>query len=219
METQGPTIRPLPEKTMGDYLSRIATLDEPPDEFGPYSIAYDIKHRLYVPVKIWIEDEPALYLDSEHKVQMSSAHRDHLEQMAPVLGQIALEVVGVAGNLRSGASKGGKLVAGEGGRFASLDARAAIGDDLTPHHMPQAALGFTSRADGGALVMTAKEHAMTRTFGALGRVTARADKGKPFRDVLAQDMRNVRQIVGPKYDQGLQDLLKYYYDNFPELME
>jgi hypothetical protein len=28
----------------------------------------------------------------------------------------------------------------------------------------------------------------------------------------------VRQIVGPKYDQGIRDLLQYYRTNFPELM-
>jgi RHS repeat-associated protein len=46
------------------------------------------------------------------------------------------------------ASRG--VTAGEAGRFADLDARAVVGDGLTPHHMPQAALNFTSRADGGA---------------------------------------------------------------------
>lgn len=93
-----------------------------------------------------------------------------------------------------------------------------MGDALTPHHMPQVALGFTSRAEGGALVMTAEEHAMTRTYGVLGRITARQEAGMSFRDVLARDIRDVRQIVGPKYDAGLRDLLKYYWHNFPDLM-
>ncbi|WP_434042141.1 MULTISPECIES: RHS repeat-associated core domain-containing protein [Sorangium] len=118
----------------------------------------------------------------------------------------------------AGAARGG-VVAGEAGRFAALDARRLVGDGLTPHHMPQAALGFTSRADGGALVMMAEEHAATRTYGALGRVTARTEAGMSFRDVLARDIRDVRQIVGPKYDQGLRDLLQLYRRDFPELME
>ncbi len=32
-------------------------------------------------------------------------------------------------------------------------------------------------------------------------------------------MRDVRQIVGPNYDNGLRQMLQYYYDNFPELMQ
>ncbi len=98
------------------------------------------------------------------------------------------------------------------------DARAVVGDALTPHHMPQAALGFTSRAEGGALVMTNAEHTLTRTYFAKGVATARAEAGLSFRRVLARDVRDVRQIAGPKYDQGLRDLLQYYRTNFPELM-
>lgn len=115
-------------------------------------------------------------------------------------------------------SHGGGVVAGEAGRFARLEARAVVADALTPHHMPQAALGFTSRADGGALVLPAAEHALTRTYGALGRATRRAEADMVFRDVLARDMRDVRQIAGSRYDQGLRDLLQYYRDNYPELM-
>lgn len=62
------------------------------------------------------------------------------------------------------------------------------------------------------------EHALTRTFGGRGIATSRAEAGMSFRDVLARDMRDIRQIAGPKYDQGLRDLLKYYKTNFPELM-
>ncbi|MGK3969348.1 RHS repeat domain-containing protein [Sorangium sp. So ce118] len=129
------------------------------------------------------------------------------------LGALAEESAAAAG------AAGRGVVAGEAGRFAVLDARRLVGDGLTPHHMPQVALGFTSRADGGALVMMAEEHAATRTYGALGRVTARAEAGMSFRDVLARDIRDVRQIVGPKYDQGLRDLLQFYRQEFPELME
>jgi hypothetical protein len=117
-----------------------------------------------------------------------------------------------------GVAVGEGVVAGEAGRFASLDARAVVGDGLTPHHMPQAALGFTSRADGGALVMAHAEHALTRTFGGRGIGTAREEAGMLFRDVLARDIRDVRQIAGTKYDPGLRELLRYYYKNFPGLM-
>jgi hypothetical protein len=137
------------------------------------------------------------------------------------LGKSATQGAGLTGVAVATIAAGGVagVVAGQAGRFADLDAAAVVGDSLTPHHMPQAAQGFTSRADGGALVMEAGEHVMTRTYGAAGRVTAREEAGMSFRDVLARDMRNVRQIVGPKYDPGLRALLDYYYGSCPELME
>ena len=107
---------------------------------------------------------------------------------------------------------------GEGGRFADLATRAVKGDKLTPHHMPQAAAGFTSRADGGALVLTEAEHQLTRTYGFKGALTAEQEAGIAFRDVLARDIRDVRSISGSRYNQGIRDLVDYYRANFPELM-
>jgi len=108
---------------------------------------------------------------------------------------------------------------GDAGAFKDLDARRVVGDKLTPHHMPQAAAGFTSRAEGGALVLPEAEHALTRTFGGKGAATARAEAGLPFRKVLARDIRDIRQNFGGKYDKGLRDLLQYYKTNFPHLMQ
>jgi RHS repeat-associated protein len=166
----------------------------------------------------------------------SPAHASRLGQAAYIalavlsavqIAKAAFAVVKVAAGaataaigavIRRGAQETEALVAGEAGRFATLDARAVVGDALTPHHMPQAALKFTSRAEGGALVMTAEEHALTRTYGSLGRATARSEAGAAFRDVLARDIRDVRRIVGSKYDAGLRDLLRYYRETFPDLI-
>jgi hypothetical protein len=90
---------------------------------------------------------------------------------------------------------------------------------MTPHHMPQAAMEFTTPAKGGSLVLPHSEHVLTRTFGGRGGATLRAEQGMSFRDVLARDMRDIRQLFGPKYDQGLRELLQYYRQNFPELMK
>ena len=122
----------------------------------------------------------------------------------------ALSVVPAGGDLKAG------VVAGEAGRFSSLVGK--VGDELVAHHMPQAALGFTSRAEGGALVMQQAEHVMTRTFGGRGMATAGADAGMPFRSVLAKDIRDVRGIVGSKYNEGMQKLTQYYHENFPGLI-
>jgi hypothetical protein len=93
-----------------------------------------------------------------------------------------------------------------------------VGDELTPHHMPQVAAEFTPRQEGGALVMQQEEHLLTRTYGSKGRVTVREEAGMSFRDVLSRDIRDVRSVTGTKYNEGLLDLLDYYRTNFPELM-
>jgi hypothetical protein len=113
----------------------------------------------------------------------------------------------------------GKREAGEAGRFSDLDARAVTGDQLTPHHMPQAAAKFTSRGEGGALALPHQEHVLTRTYGVRGRAIARAEAGVPFRQVLARDIRDVRRIAGGKYNKGLQELIAYYRENFPDFMD
>lgn len=84
--------------------------------------------------------------------------------------------------------------------------------------MPQAAQEFTSYAEGGALVMPQSEHFLTRTFGG-SAVTLRNEADMSSRDVFARDIRDVRRMVGPKYDQGLRDLIHYYKQNFPKLIE
>jgi len=35
----------------------------------------------------------------------------------------------------------------------------------------------------------------------------------------SRDIRDVRSIVGSKYNEGLQDLVNYYKTNFPDLIE
>jgi hypothetical protein len=111
---------------------------------------------------------------------------------------------------------GQELVAGQGGRFADLV--GTVGDDLTAHHMPQAALKFTGKADGGAVVLTTAEHEATRTFGLKGALTKTQDAALSFRKVLAKDLRDLRSIVGNRYNEGVKDMLKYYKEHFPELM-
>lgn len=108
-----------------------------------------------------------------------------------------------------------RLAAGDAGRFGDL--KGTTGDGLEAHHMPQKALGFTSQNDGGALVMTSGEHALTRTYGWRGARTALAEVGQRFRDVLARDIRDVRRLTGSKYNAGLLGLVRYYRDNFPGL--
>jgi hypothetical protein len=67
--------------------------------------------------------------------------------------------------------------------------------------------------------MTQGEQELTRTFGFKGRLTAIADAGTAFRQALAQVIRNVRSIVGTKYNEGLLNLTRYYKENFPNLIK
>ena len=147
-----------------------------------------------------------------------AARRETFAQFARRLAQRQAERIARA--TQSIACGGGKraVVPGEAGRFADLAKRGVKGDKLTPHHMPQVAANFTSRADGGALMMTEAEHVLTRTYGYAGSITAKQEAGMAFRDVLARDLRDVRRIVGGRYNSGMLDLIEYYRVNFPWLM-
>lgn len=112
----------------------------------------------------------------------------------------------------------GKLVKeNDAGRFGDLSP-GKKGDGLEANHMPQDALHFTKRQEGGAIVMKAEDHALTRTYKNKGKATKAAETGLPFRTVLARDIRDLRRI-GEKqygdtghYNKGIRGLLKYYRD-------
>jgi RHS repeat-associated protein len=97
-----PTVRQAPPETLSDRVGRILRLEEPPDEIGPYSIAYHIKHGIVDPTRRWIAHEPTVYLDADHNVRTSSVHRDYSHEMAPVLGEVTLMVAPGANALARG---------------------------------------------------------------------------------------------------------------------
>jgi len=138
------------------------------------------------------------------------------ESLQGVYGAAAAAGVVKAG--RRSMAKDPPVQAGEAGQFSALEARGRRGDELTPHHMPQVAAGFTTAPKGGALVLPHTEHVRTRTYGGRGRAVARAERGLPFRRVLARDIRDVRRQFGTKYDPGLRNLIRYYRQEHPELM-
>lgn len=111
----------------------------------------------------------------------------------------------------------GPLAAGDAGSYQDLVSRGTVGDGLTPHHMPQAALGYTSRATGGAIAMTQEQHMLTRTFGGKGIATRAADTGRAFRDVFETDAEDYLKIVGPGGQAHVAELRAYYSNSFPEL--
>jgi hypothetical protein len=121
-------------------------------------------------------------------------------------------------NVLGKASAKSSLVAGEAGSYGELAAKAVRGDKLTPHHMPQAAAGYTGYSEGGALVLPEGEHLMTRTFAGKGSKTLVEDSALSFRQTLYKDMRDIRSQFGTRYNSGMSDLIKYYKSKFPDLM-
>jgi hypothetical protein len=103
----------------------------------------------------------------------------------------------------------------DAGRFGDLNP-GQPGDGLEAHHMPQDGLGFLARNEGGAVVMKASDHALTRTYKGRGRRTKRLEAGLPFRTVLARDIWDLRRIGQTQYgnpghfNAGIQRLLGYY---------
>jgi hypothetical protein len=128
-------------------------------------------------------------------------------------------VLGMAGEFGGSARQ---LKVGQAGRFSTLDELSITGDQLTPHHMPQGALGFTAYEDGGAIVLRQADHELTRTYFFRGAQLAKDEAALPFRVVLGRDIRDLRMIGtinGIDYDQGIRDLLAYYRREFPSLIE
>ncbi|RSM57659.1 hypothetical protein DMH04_56630, partial [Kibdelosporangium aridum] len=91
-----------------------------------------------------------------------------------------------------------------------------VGDGLEANHIPQKALKFTTVDEGGAIVMKAADHALTRTYKGRGRATAIADANLSFREVLAKDLWDMRRIGQIQYNdpsyfnKGIKGLLALY---------
>jgi hypothetical protein len=107
---------------------------------------------------------------------------------------------------------------GRGGSYNKVKGLGTLGDGVTSHHMPRAALEFTKYGQGGALGLPEIIHKLTRTFGSKGAATAIEDAGLSFRDVLAKDIADLKKIVGSAYNSGIKEMIDYYEENFPELI-
>jgi len=104
------------------------------------------------------------------------------------------------------------LSVGEGqvGSYGDLKKVSDVGDNLDLHHIPQDKLGHLPKADGGAIVLTHDEHRQTRTYKSKGKGTAIADANRPFKDVLIDDLKDIRKIAGKKYDKSIKNIIKFY---------
>ena len=81
----------------------------------------------------------------------------------------------------TGRPQRGSLKEGDVGSYDYLKKAGAEYDDLTPHHIPQAAMGFTPYKEGAAIALSTADRKNTRTFGSAGGKTKVQGAGcKPF---------------------------------------
>ncbi|HET6318019.1 MAG TPA: hypothetical protein VFG86_16310 [Chloroflexota bacterium] len=113
------------------------------------------------------------------------------------------------------------LQRGDAGSYGELTARGTPGDNLTAHHMPQDARHFLPREQGGTIAITEDEHRLTRTYFGPGRTVAREEADLPFNETLQRDIDDLRRIApnDPVIERGIQDLLTYYEDTAPHLLQ
>ena len=103
------------------------------------------------------------------------------------------------------------VTVGQVDTYGELLKNSTVGDDLELHHIPQDKLGFLPRKEGIAVVMPKSERAMTRTYKTKGRITASLDKNRAFKDILKDDLVDLRKI-SPKYDDAIIKIIKGYED-------
>ncbi|MEG2740630.1 RHS repeat domain-containing protein, partial [Clostridium sp.] len=97
-----------------------------------------------------------------------------------------------------------------GGSFKRVDKLKSSSE--VGHHIPQNAymkkIGV-SRNKGPAVLMKKSEHLSTRTYGGRGKKAMIEDKNLNARQRLAKDIKDVRRIVGRKYNKALLKSIKY----------
>ena len=170
------------------------------------------------PHKYYADDELS-YRGSDAALRRLGAAQGYAEYAAHT--NLQNDVAVAAGIILAVVFGGGNqtpVQVGEAGSYGRLQARSVTGDRIALHHMPAKSYGYTSPNSGGALAMHDYEHALTRTYKGRAVSALRADQGLSFRQVLAKDIMDVRNIVGSKYNGGLRGLIRYYRQNYPGLM-
>lgn len=168
------------------------------------------------------EAENALYLQSlgEHEGAAAHAKASGRAYANAVKGSIELGML--AGGLAMAAGKKkpspNKPPPQEGGAYGPMRYRAT-GQGVNCNHMPQAARGFTSKAEGGAIKMIVDDHKLTRTYKWKGKILKYLERKLPFRQTLAADIKDVRRNSQQQYgttrgyNKAMQQMLDYYRDH------
>jgi RHS repeat-associated protein len=126
---------------------------------------------------------------------------------------------GKGGSCGPGRTAKGTLREGDVGSYKQLKDRGAPRDDLTPHHVPQAALGLTPYDEGAAIALYTASHRLTRTYGTKGIATKAEDAGLPLQEALDKDYADLRSLNLPfDVEAGIAQIQQYYETNFPNLL-
>ena len=99
---------------------------------------------------------------------------------------------------------------GQVGTYKELTDLSKPFDGIDIHHIPQDKLGFLPKNEGIAIAIPHSEHKDTRTYKGRGLKTAYNDKNRLFKDILKDDLVDLRKIGGDKYDDSIKQIIKEY---------
>ena len=103
------------------------------------------------------------------------------------------------------------VIEGQVGTYGNLLNASDSFDGFQIHHIPQDKLGFLPRNEGIAIIMSDADHAKTRTFKSKGRLTGVMDRNRAFKDVLMDDLVDLRKIAGnDKFDNSIMQIIDEY---------
>ena len=68
-------------------------------------------------------------------------------------------------------------------------------------------------------MMRTASHMLTRTYKYAGLIASRAEAGLPFRQVLARDLWDYRQIEPQLARQVIPAIIDFYRQNYPALID
>jgi hypothetical protein len=98
-----------------------------------------------------------------------------------------------------------------GGAYGKLDRKVGF----ERHHMPADSVNGLPRSKGPSIQMEADDHALTSSYGNSRQAQEYRDKIQSLiesgntRDAMAQEVKDVRNIAGSKYNKALQEMLDY----------
>jgi len=101
---------------------------------------------------------------------------------------------------------------------AYKDMKNPVGDGLDAHHMPADSTTSIPINEGPAIQMIPEDHAMTSSYKntPLSKAYRAEIQGKiengDMRGAMAQEIKDVKDATGSKYNKAMQEMLKYAKD-------
>jgi RHS repeat-associated protein len=110
---------------------------------------------------------------------------------------------------------------GSYGELAALTKRERLRNGIEIHHMPADSMGFGEKLNksankngprnaGGAIMMTAEDHALTRTYKYKATPLKVTEANLSIEDIIRRDVADIKAHFGNRYDKGLDQMKDYY---------